>query len=360
MATWREQVRALPDAAKLDTPTLNDLMPRLLDELVRALRAGETPSVLDINASEAPKLHGLERLHAGYDIVEVVAEYSILQELLLDLADAHGIEISSEAGRIINRVFGRALAAAVDTYAREKTLEIQQRREEHFSFIVHDLRTPLTAIETARAVLNRSLPSEVKDGPVKQMLTILERNTARLDALLRRPSTDQQRTIIITQQTRPERREFDLWPLVEGLLMEMLPLVDTDHVRIINAVPNDVIVFADSLMLSQVLQNLLSNALRYTKHGEIEVGAEATDGGVSARCWVRDTGSGIESHRLERIFEKLESDRLHEGGLGLGLSIVKQLVEAHGGAVVVESEVGRGSTFYFTIPDTRAGFVAPT
>lgn len=351
MAEWRDRVRELPDAAKLDAPTLNDMMPRLLDELVTALRAGHADSVLDVQLSEAPKLHGLERLHAGFDIVEVVAEYSILHELLLDIADKQGVEISSEAGRIINRVFGRAIAAAVDTYAREKTVEIQQHREEHFSFVVHDLRTPLAAMQTARAVLARSLPDDAKTGEVAQMLAILERNAVRLDALLRRTATDQEKTLLVTQETPPERREFDLWPLVEGLLTEMGPLIQQDHVRIVNAVPKNLVVFGDSLMLSQIFQNLLSNAARYTKRGQIEAGAESAGADRSVRCWVRDTGSGIEPRRLARVFDKLESDRLHEGGLGLGLSIVKQLVEAHGGAVVVESEVGRGTTFYFTIPD---------
>jgi signal transduction histidine kinase len=104
-------------------------------------------------------------------------------------------------------------------------------------------------------------------------------------------------------------------------------------------------------MIAQILQNLLSNALRYTWQGNITVGAEAIEPGRSVRCWVSDTGTGIEPGRLERVFDKLESDRLHEGGLGLGLSIVKQLVEAHGGLVDVESRVNVGTTFFFTIPD---------
>jgi len=359
MAEWRARVREMPDAAKLDAPTLNDMMPRLLDELTMSLRTGQADSVLDVNPTEAPKLHGLERLHAGYDIVEVVAEYSILHEILLDLAERHAVEISGEASRIVNRVFGRAIAAAVDSYAREKTLEIQERREEHFAFVVHDLRTPLEAMTTARTVLMRSLPEDVKTGTVAQMLSVIERNATRLDALLRRTGEEQQRTLLAAQASQPERREFDLWPLVEGIIMEMEPLIENERVRMINVVPMDFDVFADSLMLSQIFQNLISNALRYTTRGEIQIGAEREGSGRSARCWVRDTGSGIEPHRLPKIFDKLESDRLHEGGLGLGLSIVKQLVEAHGGAVVVESKVGRGATFYFTIPDVASRLSGP-
>ena len=353
MAEWRAQVRRIPAAAKLDGPTLNDLMPRLLDELVRALQIGKAVSVLDVHSSDAPKLHGLERLHAGFDIVEVVAEYSVLHELVLNLADAHGIELSSEAGRIVNRVFGRALAAAVETFAREKTIEIQQHREEHLAFVMHDLRTPLAAIETARRTLAQSLPVDARNADVDKLLAILERNAGRVMALLKRTAVDQQGVMIATKQTKPERREFDLWPLVEGLLIDMEPVLAHPDVRLLNTVPSDLIVFADSLMLSQILQNLLSNAIRYTKRGEITVGGEAVAGNRSVLCWVRDTGCGIEPHRLDKIFEKLESDRLHEGGLGLGLSIVKQLAEAHGGTVRVESSVGRGSTFFFTIPDVE-------
>src|SRR4051812_45939220 len=136
---WRTEVRRLPAARDLDVPTLNDHIPELLAELTAALKAGHTKSVLDIELAEGPKIHGAQRLRDGFDIVEVVAEYNILKETLHAIADSEGIDVSGEPNRIINRVFDRGVAMAVDTYARQKAVEIQQRREEHMSFVMHDL-----------------------------------------------------------------------------------------------------------------------------------------------------------------------------------------------------------------------------
>ena len=104
------------------------------------------------------------------------------------------------------------------------------------------------------------------------------------------------------------------------------------------------------MLLGQVFQNLVSNALRYTTRGQIAIGAQSIDEGQTVRCWVSDTGTGIEPDRLGRVFDKLETDADRKGGMGLGLAIVRQVVEAHGGKVFVESELGKGSTFTFLVP----------
>jgi signal transduction histidine kinase len=103
--------------------------------------------------------------------------------------------------------------------------------------------------------------------------------------------------------------------------------------------------------MTQVFQNLLSNAIKYTTKGQIIVGAERGELN-KLRCWVRDTGAGIPAERLPKIFDKFETDPKQKGGMGLGLAIVKQVVEAHGGQIFVESEIGRGSTFSFVLPGT--------
>jgi signal transduction histidine kinase len=162
LTDWRLQVRRLPAAQALDVPTLNDHIPALVDQLVAALRQGRTESVIDTHLHNSPKIHGSMRLRAGFDIVEVVAEYNILREILYGVAETNGIDVSGDLARILNRVLDRAIALAVDTYATERAIEIQQRREEHFSFVMHDLRTPLSAIHTAGTVLDLCLPPETR------------------------------------------------------------------------------------------------------------------------------------------------------------------------------------------------------
>lgn len=310
---------------------------------------------MDLHLEHSPEIHGSQRLRAGFDIVEVVAEYNILREVLYGLAQRECIDITPDIIRILNRVLDSAIALAVDTYAKERALEMQQRREEHLSFVMHDLRTPLSAIHTAGQILDDSLPPAARTLRVQNMLGVLRRNSERLNALLKVATEEQYNIAAATiEELKIEPRQFDLWPLVEGLINDLHPLSESTPVRMVNAVPTEFVVFADAVLLNQVFQNLLSNAIKYTQSGQIVIGAEYIDAGGSAKCWVKDTGEGIPAERLDRIFAKFETDPEKKGGQGLGLAIVKQTIEAHGGQVSVESSLGQGSQFTFTLPGKKS------
>jgi len=350
---WRSEVRRLPAARNMDTPTLNDHIPPLLDQLVSALMAGHTESVLDLQLEQSPQIHGSQRFRAGFDIVEVVAEYNILREILHGVAEEDGIDLSTDISRILNRVIDRAIALAVDAYAKEKALEMQKRREEHLSFVMHDLRTPLSAMHMVGQILEKSIPPDAKTQRVQSMLSLLHRNSERVNALLKMATHEQYNLNANTiEELKVEPREFDLWPLVESLVQDLRPLSESTPVRIVNVTPTDFVVFADSVLLNQVFQNLLSNAIKYTKAGQITIGAEYSEEG-HARCWIQDTGVGIPADLLDKVFEKFITDPEKTGGQGLGLAIVKQIVEAHGGKVVVQSSGDEGSKFIFTLPASR-------
>jgi signal transduction histidine kinase len=113
---------------------------------------------------------------------------------------------------------------------------------------------------------------------------------------------------------------------------------------------------ADRARLLQVLSNLVGNALKFTpRGGAVRIGAEAA--GELVRVWVSDTGPGIDPEHLPRLFERFwQARRGDRAGLGLGLSIAKAIVDAHGGRIWAESTPGSGSTFSFTLPlDPRGG-----
>ncbi len=132
------------------------------------------------------------------------------------------------------------------------------------------------------------------------------------------------------------------------------PLADQKHIRLTHRVnaPN-VLVRADRERIFQVLSNILGNAIKFTpEQGAIDLAVDAE--GDRIRFAVRDTGPGIPREQLSQVFNRYWQARKQESkGAGLGLYIVKGIIEAHGGRVWVDSQEGRGSTFYFTLPVAR-------
>jgi signal transduction histidine kinase len=180
-------------------------------------------------------------------------------------------------------------------------------------------------------------------APELKLVSIIRRNTSRLDSLITR-FLEEQTTPAASPNLKP--RELDLWPLVEALIVDVSTLATAAKTSIVNAVDEDVVVVADPVLVTQVFQNLLSNALKYTHGGQVEVAASLLEN-QWVECLVRDTGRGIAEDRVAKIFEKFETDG---EGTGLGLAIVKQAVEAHGGTISVESQLGQGTLFRFTLP----------
>lgn len=349
LAHWREEVRLLPVAQNLDTPTLNDHIPDLLEELACELEASCDERLIEAYLKENPIIHGLDRLRIGFDVEEVVAEYNVLREAIQTLAERYGRGLQGQAARIVNRVLDRAIGLAVKTYATQKALEVQQRREEHLSFVVHDLKTPLAAISLATSLLERKFPDAAKDEEAVVTLNTMRRNAERLSALVVKVLREEANLDTVTS-LQLQRREVELWVLIEGLINDLEPLIQNSNTSISNTISKDLIVFADPHLLTQVFQNLLSNAIDYTPGGKITIGARAISTDDLVECWVSDDGAGIPEELIEKVFERLETDPEKKGGTGLGLAIVKEVVEAHRGQVTVESKLEEGATFRFTLP----------
>ncbi len=344
VARWQAAVCALPGAAQLDGPTLRDHIPQFIDEMIAAIARHDEG--VGSWGPGSPVAHGLQRLAAGFDIKEVVLEYNVLRRAAHEVAETAGLRLGAEEWRVINHIIDDAIAWAVDTYAREQAAELQRRRDEYFTFVAHDIRTPLNAISLTVTLLTQECGSGALEAA--DMLRAMQRNVQRIDDLVRR-ILEEEHHLTADEGLRPVRRELDLWPLVQRLFQDLRPVTEAAHIRTANAVPRHLTVHADAALLARALQNLVSNAVRFAPGGEIEIGARETDRGME--CWVRDNGSGIAPERLGQIFDKRETDPdPARAGSGFGLAILKQIVEVHGGAITVESQRGHGSTFRFTLP----------
>ena len=346
---WRRQVKQLPSAKNLDVPRLNDDMPGLLVDLVTALRVDSDETIVEAVKAQSAVAHGEQREADAFDIAEIVAEYNILRGCIHDLAEQKGVTLQGKRFHIINRVFDSAIGVALQSYSTQRALEIQRRREEYLAFVAHDLRTPLSAISMAARALELSL-SPQRNAAANQMLNALKRNVRQLEALVGKVLAEN--TNLETETgLKLERREFDLWSLVESLIHDLHPVAGTSSTQLINKIPEDLVVYADASLLRRIFQNLIANAIRYTPRGAVLIGARVLED-KTVECSVSDNGSGIPAELFEKIFDKGEAG---DGvGTGLGLAIVKTFTDAHGGSVEVESIAGTGSTFRFSLPQADA------
>ena len=350
LSQWRLQVRELASAQHLDIPTLNDHMPSLLDELAIELKLNSDSTIPEMLLEDSPPAHGLQRLQEAFDIAEVVAEYNILRGCIHDLATENGINLQGKPFHVVNRVFDHAIGLALETYATQQALEVKQRRQEYLAFVAHDLRTPLFAISLTGRVLEQSLPKRGYGEDAAQMLKSLRRSVQQLEGLVQKV-LEENTHLEADKGIHLERRLFDLWPLVERLRDDLALVAEASGIQIINRVPDDLVVYADASLLQRILQNLVTNAVKYTPNGIVTIGAKVVVDDHSVACWVSDNGKGIPEEMLGKIFDKGETDSERDDGTGLGLAIVQTFTEAHGGTVTVESAPGVGSTFKFTLPN---------
>jgi PAS domain S-box-containing protein len=284
--------------------------------------------------------------------------------------DDSGAPIRDADGRLMGvvLVFRDVSARRLSEQARERLLRSEAEREsaetasrakdEFLAVVSHELRSPLTAaLSWMELMKGDALVPEQRP----RALDTIERNL-RHQAVLVSDLLDVSR--IIAGKLTLERLPIDLAALVRDVVNEHRAVAQAAGVALRHEPVPALIALADPERIRQVLANLLVNAIRFTPSGgSVDVLLAINGSGVELA--VRDTGRGIAAHQLPRIFERFHQGdpaavREH-GGLGLGLSIARHLVESHGGTIAAESDgVGRGATFRVRIPlHDGAGLLAP-
>jgi signal transduction histidine kinase len=223
---------------------------------------------------------------------------------------------------------------------------VKENDSEFIATASHELRTPLTSVQMGVHLLLEHAVGELTDKQ-EEILSACREDCERLDKLMR-DLLDLSR--IEAGENKPSFELIRTRDLIQGAIKELQPQVESKGLDFKVEAPVDLPpVKADRTQVERVLSNLIVNAMRYTKHGEIKISAQPR--GNSVAISVSDTGSGIPQEYLPHIFDKfVQVPGATTGGAGLGLAISRLIVEAHGGQISVQSERGKGSTFTFTLP----------
>jgi len=266
-------------------------------------------------------------------------------------AAAHRMETGDYTTRVHTRSRDEVgqLAAAFNRMSAELQ-NLEQSRRDLVANVSHELKTPIAAI---RAHLENLLDGVEHPDPhtLQVMLTQTERLSRLIEQLLELSRLE-------SGELTLQREDVPLAPLVTQVLSEIDVARSDSGVAVESALPEDLpAVDADRERVHQVLFNLLDNAVRFTPSGgAVTVSAQRHNGSVEVR--VADTGVGIPPEHLPRLFERFyradPARSREDGGTGIGLAIARSVVEAHGGHIRAESELGKGSVFTFDLPVASA------
>jgi len=227
---------------------------------------------------------------------------------------------------------------------------LDRMKSEFIATVSHELRTPLTSINMAVDILSQEVLGNVNESQ-KDMLATAKDDCERLTKLVKE-LLDLSR--LESGKYELKRESINLRSVVEEALKPLRLQFREKRIRLETDIAQDTPeVPGDHQQLSWVITNLVSNALRYTPaDGKVTIHSDIA--GDSVRVSVSDSGRGIPADAIEVIFDKFvqvkRSTDATPGSVGLGLAIAKEVVEAHGGTIWVESSMGHGSTFFFTIP----------
>ena len=227
--------------------------------------------------------------------------------------------------------------------------ELNQAKSDMVSLVSHELRTPLTAIRGYSDMLQKY--DLVKEKGKEALETIVE-ETGRLNLLIQ---SFLDIAYIESGRQKISKTAFEIAPVIKDMLSVVGPVAAEKEIHLETTGGDGVRpILADRLLVYQALTNLVTNAIKYSAPGTT-VRISVANGAGRVRFHVADQGYGIPAEEQSKIFEKFyrrgNKETRDQSGFGLGLSFVKEVAARHGGEVVVESEVGKGSTFTLWIPN---------
>lgn len=232
--------------------------------------------------------------------------------------------------------------------------ETNATKDKFFSIIAHDLRNPISSFRNVVELMHDDYDN-IKENERREFLGMLKQSSEQVFALLENLlewSRAQHKTIKFNPT------EIDISSIAQTCVDLLSLTAEKKGIRLKNSIPKSKFIYADAKLITTIIRNLMSNSVKFTREGgEIEAGfCEHENGDVE--LYVRDSGVGMDAKRVANLFHIDKSISTHgtngEAGTGLGLILCKEFVDMHGGKIWVESEVGIGSKFIFTLPQPKA------
>ncbi len=379
LVEWEKFARKIWPGAAVDPTTLRDHAAGILRAAAADMQSAQTPKEQSDKSQgdgqtgdsdgvdEAAKQHGVDRVDAGFHLGALVSEYRALRASVLQLwqesARTPDVRDLQDVTRF-NESIDQSLAESVEGFmqqvdlerdsmikeqaAREGAENANRAKDTFLAVLSHELRTPLNAIVGWVSILRNQKCNEVD---LEEGLDVIQRST---DAQGRIITDILDVSRIISGKMTLDIRPGDLSAVIKAAVEATRPAAEARGVALdIDLDPSARYASCDATRMQQVVWNLVSNAVKFTPSGG-RVGVKLFLDQSEVHIEVTDTGEGIDPEFLPHIFDRFRqadgSSRRKAGGLGLGLSIVKHIVEAHGGAIEARSVVGTGTTFRVRLP----------
>ena len=294
----------------------------------------------------------IQRTQEFNEALEVIEDANIELQDALDHIEESNLELN-QLNEQIAREANILLSLNVKLSESEHQLKLaNQTKDKFFSIIAHDLRNPFVPIINSSDLLI-NYPEKLNSIEQQKLIKMINRSSKDVYALLEN----------LLQWARTQNGSIDFYPEEENIyssfrkIVRMVyPQAEQKSIEFVCNLTNDIIINYDVNMINTVIRNLLTNAIKFTpENGKIEIGKIENDTAATKLIfYIKDNGTGMDSDTMDKLF-KLEhkisqNGTSGESGTGLGLIICKEFIELHGGKIWVESELGKGSTFYFSLP----------
>jgi signal transduction histidine kinase len=341
---WHKEVLGTLVPESMPFVELVDHLPKFLDEIIDILRAEADASVPSPRRKEAGSTaadHGEQRLRLGFSLGSVVREYGALRDAIVATARAADADLTFRELQTVFDAIISGIAYAISEYAAQRDAELLRQANEHFAFVAHELRNPLSSALMALELLKQrgQLPTEGHAAGA------LERGLVRARDLIEQTL----RIARLSSGIELRRQWTTLRALFEDAEMSARPEAEAKDVALRAVVDTAVRIKVDPRLIHSALGNLLRNAVKYTPSGgAVEVRGTVENG--RAVIEVEDRCGGLPAGKVEEAFAPFVRLDSGQTGFGLGLAIARQAVDAHGGAIRVQNLPGVGCVFVLELP----------